>query len=191
MSARPAGPIGGGVRHLAAALAATLAALPLPGAQAAGPGTWAVGVVAHDRGFASDDHENGVDLNVEVQFAPLAFPGSPRPHVGATLNFTGDTSVAYAGLGFRVWEAPRWFADANIGAVVHDGPLHKDPVRCAQYSDCGFGTRFLPRLGAEIGYRLSPRAAIGLFYDHMSHKWVVEGENEGLDHIGMRYLHAF
>lgn len=83
-------------------------------------------------------------------------------------------------------EAPRCFADARIGAVVHDGPLHKDPVRCEQYSDCGFDTRFLPRLGAEIGYRLSPWSSIGLFYDHMSHKRVVEGGNEGLDPIGVR-----
>lgn len=185
MSAPAAGSTRGAVRRLAAALAATLAAFAGLGAQA-GSRVWAVGVMAHDRGFASDDHEDGVDLNVEVQFAPLGFPGSPRPHLGATLNFGGDTSVAYAGLGFRVWEAPRWFADANIGAVVHDGPLRKDPVRCEQFSDCGFGTRFLPRLGAEIGYRLSPWASIGLFYDHMSHKRVVEGGNEGLDPIGVR-----
>lgn len=178
-------------RTAATLAAAVTAALAAPASAAPGSWAWAVGVMAHDRGFASDDHEDGVDLNLEVQFAPLAFPGSPRPHLGATLNFNGDTSVAYAGLGFRVWDAARWFADANIGAVVHDGPLHKDPVRCEQFSDCGFGTRYLPRLGAEIGYRLSPRASIGLFYDHMSHKWVVEGENEGLDHIGVRYLRAF
>lgn len=178
-------------RRVAAALIAVLGVLAATDAEAAGSRVWAAGIVAHDRGLASDDHENGVDLNLEVQFAPLAFPGSPRPHLGATLNFNGDTSVAYAGLGFRVWDRARWFADANIGAVVHDGPLHKDPVRCEQFSDCGFGTRYLPRLGAEIGYRLSPSASIGLFYDHMSHKWVVEGENEGLDHIGLRYLRAF
>lgn len=30
-----------------------------------------IGVLAHDRGPASDTHENGVDLNGEIQFAPL------------------------------------------------------------------------------------------------------------------------
>ena len=53
----------------------------------------AVGVIAHDRGFASDHHEDGIDLNLEIQFAPLHRFGSPRPHLGATLNFQGDTSV--------------------------------------------------------------------------------------------------
>ncbi len=191
LSAAPNPRAPGEGRRVAAALIAVLGVLAAADAEAASSRVWAAGIMAHDRGFASDDHENGADLNLELQFAPLAFPGSPRPHLGATLNFNGDTSVAYAGLGFRVWDRPRWFADANIGVVVHDGPRHKDPVRCEQFSDCGFGTRYLPRLGAEIGYRLSPNASIGLFYDHMSHKWVVEGENEGLDHIGLRYLRAF
>lgn len=151
----------------------------------------AIGVIAHDRGPASDHHENGVDLNLEIQFGPLDFPGAPRPHLGITANFSGDTSVAYAGLGFRLHESSRWFADALLGVAVHDGPLHKDPTGCRLYSDCGFGTRFLPRFGAEAGYRLSPAASISLFYDHMSHKWIVSGENEGLDHIGVRYLRQY
>lgn len=164
----------------------TPAAAEHPGAR-----SFVVGVLAHDRGFASDEHEDGVDLNLELQFAPLDFPGSPHPHLGATLNFDGDTRVAYAGFGFRVWERSRTFVDAIVGAVVHDGPLHKDPVRCRLDSDCGFGERVLARVGAEAGYRLSPATALSLFYDHMSHRWLVGGENEGLDHIGVRYLRRF
>lgn len=61
------------------------------------PKILAIGVLAHDRGPFSDQHEKGVDLNLEAQFAPLTFPGSPRPHLGFTANFEGDTSVAYAG----------------------------------------------------------------------------------------------
>lgn len=55
---------------------------------------WAIGVLAHDQGPLSDHNEHGIDLNLEAQFAPLEFFGSPRPHLGATLNFTGDTSAA-------------------------------------------------------------------------------------------------
>lgn len=153
--------------------------------------TISIGVLAHDRGPFSDRHEDGTDLNVEVQFAPLAIPGSPRPHLGATLNFAGDTSAAYAGLTFPFYQSPRWFLDGSVSAAVHDGPLHKDPVRCQQQSDCGFGKRLIPRLGIEVGYRFSPDQSISLFYDHMSHKWIFEGENEGIDHIGMRYQLAF
>lgn len=151
----------------------------------------AIGVLAHDRGFASDHHEDGVDLNLEVQFAPLNFFGSPRPHLGATLNFEGDTSMAYAGLGFRVRETPQWFADLHLSAALHDGPLHKDPVGCKLYSDCGYGIRVMPRIGLEIAYRISPVASVSLLYDHMSHKWITGGENEGLDHIGLRYLRTY
>ena len=151
----------------------------------------AIGVFAHDRGPFSDHHEDGVDLNLEVQFAPLDFLGAPRPHLGVTANFEGDTSVAYTGLSFRFGESPQWFVDGSLGAAVHDGPLHKDPVRCEQFSDCGYGTRFLPRVGLELGYRISPAASVSLFFDHMSHKWIVAGENEGLDHVGLRYLRTY
>lgn len=118
--------------------------------------TLAIGVIAHDRGPASDHHENGVDLNLEVQFAPLAvrFPVREmplRPHLGATLNLTGDTSVAYTGLSARFHEQAKWFGDLLLSVAVHDGPLHKDPAGCTLYSDCGFGVRVMPRFGLEIG----------------------------------------
>lgn len=147
----------------------------------------AVGVFAHDRGFASDNHENGVDLSLEMLFAPLDLVGAPRPHLGATLNFIGDTSVAYAGLSFQPVDRGRWFVDLLLGAAAHDGPLHKDPVGCDLYSDCGFGVRVVPRVGFEAGYRLGPDSAISLYYDHMSHKGLIGGENEGLEHLGVRY----
>lgn len=165
-------------------------------AQAREPGdhaerTLAIGVLAHDYGPASDHNEDGVDLSLEAQFAPLDFIGSPRPHLGVSANFNGDTSAAYAGLSFRFRETSQWFVDGLLGAAVHNGPLHKDPVRCTLYSDCGFGVRVLPRFGLEAGYRISPVASVSLLYDHMSHKWIVDGENEGLDHIGLRYLRSY
>lgn len=153
--------------------------------------TLAIGVLAHDRGPASDHHENGVDLNLEWRFAPLDLPGSPRPHLGATLNFQGDTSIVYAGLNLRVLESAPWLVDAFLGVAVHDGPLHKDPAGCEQFSDCGFGTRFLPHFGLEIGYRIGSGALLSLFFDHLSHKWIISGENEGLDHVGVRYLRPY
>lgn len=158
---------------------------------AGGSAILAVGIFGHDQGPSSDHHESGVNLNLEVQFAPRDFYGSPRPHIGITPNFNGDTSMAYAGLTFLLYQRSRWFLDGFISTAVHDGPLHKDPVGCAERSDCGFGVRAMPRFGVEIGYRLDERSAVTLFVDHMSHKWVIPGENEGIEHTGLRYLRSF
>jgi lipid A 3-O-deacylase len=150
-----------------------------------------MGVMAHDWGPASDHHESGIDLNVEVLFTPINIIGMPRPHLGTTLNFNGDTSIVYAGLTFPFYESRRWFGSGFVGGVVHDGPLHKDPVGCKKDSDCGFGVRFLPRIGLELGYYLSGDTAVSLHYDHMSHKGIISGENEGIEHMGLRYRRPF
>jgi lipid A 3-O-deacylase len=151
----------------------------------------AIGVFGHDQGPASDHNEHGIDLNLEVRFAPLDFFGSPRPHLGATLNFVGDTSIAYAGLTLPVYAYSNWFVNGSVSAAVHNGPMHKDPDGCVRHSDCGFGVRVLPLFSADIGYRLDDKSAISLFYGHMSHKWIISGENEGLDYTGLRYLRSF
>lgn len=163
-------------------------------AQAASPNDspiYAIGVFGHDQGPASDHNEHGIDLNLEVQLVPLDFWGTPRPHLGATLNFIGDTSVVYAGLTFPVYRRSNWLLDGFIGAVAHNGPLHKGREGCLQNSDCGYGVRVMPRLGLELGYRLNDKSAISLFYDHMSHNWIIDAENEGLEHAGLRYLFSF
>lgn len=150
-----------------------------------------VGIFLHDRGPFSDPHEDGIDLNLEMQFAPLNMFGSPRPHLGVSANFNGDTSALYAGMSVRLFQRNRWNVDGILGIALHDGPLHKDPVGCELYSDCGFGIRYLPRMGGEIGYRISAEETVSLYFVHMSHKWIVDGENEGLDFIGLRYGRPF
>ena len=49
----------------------------------------------------------------------------------------------------------------------------------------------MPRFGLETGYRISAARSVSLFVDHMSHKWIIGGENEGLDHVGVRYLQSY
>lgn len=162
------------------------------------------GVVLHDRGPLSDAHEHGIDINAEVQFQPPHWQiwdliGAPYPTVGITPNFNGETSAAYAGFTYEISLANQtispyvgsinnnMFLSLGIGAAVHNGPLHKDPVGCRDDSDCGFGHPVIAHLSAELGYKLSDRDGVGIFVDHMSHRWVLPGENEGVDHIGIRY----
>ena len=166
------------------------------------------GVLLHDRGPFSDDHEIGVDPNWELQFNPPNWSawrwlGSPAPMLGVTPNFTGDTSVFYAGLSYELSLSNRWtdeltlnltkhlFVGASASVALHNGPLHKNNRGCDERSDCGYGHRALPRLGFELGGYFSAQQGISIFYDHMSHKYILPGENEGLDHIGIRYHFLF
>jgi lipid A 3-O-deacylase len=162
------------------------------------------GLSLHDRGPFSDRHERGVDANAELQFSAPRWTvwrwlGSPEPMIGIAPNFNGDTSAAYAGLSYELSLSNRWtddltlnltkhlFVGASLSAAVHDGPLHKDRIGCKEDSDCGFGYRVLPRLGFEVGGYFTTKQGLSIFYDHMSHKGVLPGENEGVDHIGIRY----
>jgi hypothetical protein len=166
------------------------------------------GLALHDRGFASDRHENGVDPNLELQFNPPDWRvwhwiGSPLLKVGATPNFNGDTSVLYAGITYEFSLANKYtdaltrdftktlFIAGGLSAALHNGPLHKNKIGCEEHSDCGFGYRVLPRLDIELGKYFGKNQGLSLFYDHMSHKGILPGENEGIDHIGIRYHYTF
>jgi hypothetical protein len=166
------------------------------------------GLVLHDHGPASDRHESGVDPNWELQFNPPGWKfwqwiGAPYPTVGLTPNFNGGTSVFYAGVSYELSVSNRFtdaltydltkhlFVAGGLSAALHNGPLHKDPLGCEERSDCGFGYRVLPRLHIELGTKFRQVHGISLFYDHMSHKGVLPGENEGIDHIGIRYHYSF
>jgi hypothetical protein len=162
------------------------------------------GLLLHDRGPLSDRHESGVDPNWELQFNPPKWRawrwlGSPDPMIGMTPNFNGDTSAFYAGLNYELSLSNRWtdeltgnltkhlFIGASLSVALHNGPLHKDETGCDERSDCGFGYRALPRVGFEVGGYFAGKHGISIFYDHMSHKGSLGGENEGIDHIGIRY----
>jgi lipid A 3-O-deacylase len=161
-------------------------------------------LLLHDRGPFSDRHESGVDPNWELQLNPPKWPawrwiGAPKPMLGITPNFNGDTSAFYGGLNYELSLSNRWtdelsgnltkhlFVGASLSVALHNGPLHKDKTGCEERSDCGFGYRALPRLGFEVGGYFTDKQGVSVFYDHMSHKGILEGENEGIDHIGIRY----
>ncbi len=166
------------------------------------------GLFLHDRGFASDKHEGGVDPNWEIQFNPPTWRawrwiGSPQFMAGLTPNFNGGTSVFYGGLMYELSLSTNLtdrltynltkhlFMAGSVSAALHDGPLHKRKDKCENHDDCGFGYRVLPRLAGELGVNFGKNHAVSLFYDHMSHKGVLPGENEGIEHIGIRYHFYF
>ena len=59
------------------------------------------GVLAHDIGLFDSHVESGSDINFEMLFTPPEFfrvIGSPRPHLGGSLNTAGATNAGYFGL---------------------------------------------------------------------------------------------
>lgn len=180
------------------ALLFTLLAAALPGhAGESATALWldslSVGVLAHDYGPISDRHENGIDPNLEVQFRRPGRTwwqaiGAPYPHLGVTPNLSHDTSVLFAGITYALDLHQRAFAEIGLGIALHDGPLHaEDRIACEQDSDCGFGSRLLPRFSLELGVRLDRERSVTLFFDHISHLGYLDDENEGIDHLGLRY----
>jgi hypothetical protein len=87
----------------------------------------------------------------------------------------------------RLWVA------GGISTAIHTGPLKKNEMKCKQDSDCGFGSRVLPRISLEIGANFGGNHAVSLFFDHMSHGQLGCSciQNEGIDHTGIRYHFTF
>jgi opacity protein-like surface antigen len=128
-----------------------------------------------------------VDANFEVLFTPWAraFGGYLRPAVGATVNFNGDTSKAYADVRWEI-EAPYGvFFALGLGAAIHDGHLSADAP-----DHKALGSRVLFHPSAELGYRFDGANSISIFADHISNGFT-RRNNEGMDTVGIRLGHRF
>ena len=146
------------------------------------------GILAHDRGPFTNNEEGGADINLEVLFRSpdfLGSIGSPRPHLGFSVNTSGDTDQFYAGL---TWEWAFWrrlFAGFSLGGAVHDGKTETSRTDRKE-----LGCRVLFRGSLELGYSLTRRHGVSLFYDRISNLDICD-HNEGLETAGMRYGYRF
>ena len=146
------------------------------------------GILAHDRGPFTDNEEGGADINLEVLFRSpdaLGSIGSPRPHVGFSVNTSGDTDQFYGGL---TWEWEFWrslFAGFSLGGAIHDGKTETSRTDRKE-----LGCRVLFRGSLELGYRLTRRHGVSLFYDQISNLDICDN-NEGLETAGVRYGYRF
>jgi len=159
-----------------------------------------LGLLSHDIRFPSrhkfhapnpfdNRYEGGVNLNPEVVFISpdaLKLIGSPRPHIGVSINADDNTNSAYTGLG---WDA-NWqsgvFLGGFFGIAVHDGKLtNGNPDRIE------FGSRALFRLGGELGWRWDDVNGVSLIWEHMSNAGLLNEKNQGIDSLGIRYSYRF
>ena len=174
-------------------LAATLAVAAAVLALAAAPVT--AGGLLHevrlgvlDNNAEPSGTEDGIDVNFEVLFRRLEtraerssfvdYLASPRPHLGASLNLDGDTSVVYAGLTWDIPLGDLMALEASFGAAVHDGPL--DEAGFTSYG-CQMNFRESLGLGVELGGGWRVQALV----DHMSNADLCR-RNRGLTNAGLR-----
>lgn len=128
------------------------------------------------------------DANVELLFTPLqgdiwSVIGSPRPHLGATINLGGLESMVYGGLSWtrQVFDTPL-FIEGTFGAALSNGA-----ETGAIYPARNLGCPFLFRQSASLGYQVTPEASVMLTLEHASHAYVCGEENRGLTNLGVRF----
>ncbi len=181
------------MRRAAALLLVPIAVLASVPARADGaPAEVRLGVLWPDAG-PPVGRQPGADLNAEVLspalFGPwtalpawLRWAASPRINLGGSLNTAGATQQAYAGL---TWTVP-----------LATGLLHREDGLSIGFS---VGPELLGgpgvprgldggpqlRLGAEIGYQVTPRLGLYVLFDHVS-GGAMAHEGDSLNDVGVR-----
>ena len=129
------------------------------------------GVLAHDTGLFGEHVESGADLNFEMLFTPpdfLGIIGSPRPHLGGSLNTAGNTNTGYFGLTWGIALIQNLFGwggqvslNGGLGGAFQDGFHNNAPPDRKK-----LGSTALFRGSLELGYQLTPTISISGFVDH-------------------------
>lgn len=150
-----------------------------------------LGLLAHDvHIFSSSRKEEGIDINGEILFnLPLqsffSLIGSPRFHLGGSINSEGDTDQGYFGLTWDYKSDMGAFVEGSFGGAIHDGKLNS-------YSGGrkSLGSRVLFRLSASVGYQFNDHHSLAVMVDHISNAGLAS-PNEGMDNVGVRYGFRF
>jgi lipid A 3-O-deacylase len=150
-----------------------------------------LGLLAHDvHIFSSSRKEEGVDVNGEILFnLPsyefLGWIGSPRFHLGGSVNSEGETDQGYFGLTWDYHSDIGVFVEGSFGGAVHDGKLN------SYYADRkSLGSRVLFRLSGSVGYQFDQHHSLAVMVDHISNAGLAS-PNEGMDNVGVRYGFRF
>lgn len=165
---------------------ATLAALVLlPVAPVAAADLFG-GVFAHgvNTPLTLSTHEGGTDFEIGYRwnrFAGLGPIGGPAPYAFVSVNDTGDTSLAAAGLAWRI--GGPLYMRPGIGLAIHTGPSRRVDAS-GERTDLGSRVLFEPELG--VGVAVLPRIEIEATWVHVSHAQLFSHQNPGLDMIGAR-----
>ncbi len=148
------------------------------------------GALIHDVGvFGRSEEDTSANINGEILFNLKGriwqLIWAPRPHIGLTINPSGDTSQAYTGLTWDFNTLGNGFGRWSMGAAVHDGEKQTNTLGKKE-----LGSRVLFRFALEFGLRLTEHHSVSVILDHISNG-DLKDENEGIDNFGVRYGYRF
>jgi lipid A 3-O-deacylase len=148
------------------------------------------GIITHDIGLFDRQVESGADVNFEMLFTPpefLGVIGSPRPHLGGSLNTAGNTNSGYFGLTWGITliqnlfrSGDGVFVNGSLGGALQDGFTNSAPPGRKK-----LGSTALFRESLELGYQLTPTVSVSGFVDHMSNADLAP-HNAGMTNAGAR-----
>ena len=138
-------------------------------------------------------HQNNEEPQHRVLFAkPFSMPGSawdfllPRPSIGATVNFAGKTSQAYAGLTWTYDITRSIFVEGSFGGSVNNGKTGTFVPE--GHSALGCNVSF--RESGSLGYRFTENWSLMATVEHMSNAGLCS-QNRGLTNYGARIGYTF
>src|SRR3546814_2695847 len=100
--------------------------------------------------FSSRRRHTRCALVTGVQTCALPIFWSPRPHIGTSVNTSGDTSQAYFGLTWG-WDVfGPLFLEASLGGAVHNGETTSDEPGVKE-----LGCSIPFRESISVGYRFN------------------------------------
>ena len=147
------------------------------------------GILIHDVNILGHSEENGVDFNLEFLFnSPdlLECIWAPHPHIGIAVHSQGDTHQFYSGLTWEKLFTNNIFANLGLGLSLHSGNS-----KCSR--DCDekeLGCALLFREALEAGYQIDRHHSLSIIFFHVSNAGLC-GENDGMNHLGIRYGYSF
>ncbi len=150
-----------------------------------------IGAFYNDFGPFSHQKEGGVNANLEFLFVSPDFLdviGSPRPHIGTSINTGDDTSVpVYLGLSWE-WDFMDDFMwGLSFGGAYHDGYTDANSAPTDRKE---LGCSILFRESLKLGYRFNKNHGLMAHFDHISNAKLC-GTNEGLESLGIQYGYRF
>jgi lipid A 3-O-deacylase len=113
----------------------------------------------------------------------------PRPHLGGSINASGHTSFAYAGLTWTIDVNPHMFIEASFGGAFHNGDRHSDAL-LTPHDRQALGCSPLFRDSESVGFRLSAHWSVVATVEHLSNGGLCN-QNRGLTNVGARVGYSF